>query len=238
MALAIIFFFKDKFVAPSEEVAEEQKKKSRGQSWEGVPYSKAVKKLYFYGTLVCIFLTGMILQGISGVAAPHMSDVGLSAAFVASVLSIHSLALSGFKFLTGFIYDRFGLRITSNICLITSVIVMFLLAMVTPSPTGKVIAMIYGVFSSLSLPLETVMLPIYANDLFGDASFNKMQGLFSSANVAGFALGAPVANICYDVLGSYNVAFYAAGILMIIVTIAMHFVISSANREKAKLANK
>ncbi len=42
--------------------------------------------------------------------AAHMKDVGLDAAFVATVLSTGSLSLAVFKFLTGFMYDRFGQR--------------------------------------------------------------------------------------------------------------------------------
>ena len=45
------------------------------------------------------------------------------AAYVATVLSIHSLALTGFKFLVGFIYDRLGLRVTTTVCSVTAVTV-------------------------------------------------------------------------------------------------------------------
>ena len=130
----------------------------------------AVKRAYFYSALICVFLTGMMLQGITGISTPHMYDCGLDEVYVALVLSAHSLALTLFKFLTGFMYDRFGLRVTSNICMVTAVVTFLFLANVTDSPTGRAFAMIYGIFSSLSLPLETIMLPIYASDLFGDKS--------------------------------------------------------------------
>lgn len=227
--ILIVIFFKDKKDNDEEPVS---KKKGRGQAWVGIEYSEASKKAYFYGACVCIFLTGMVLQGISGVAAPHMKDTGISPAFVATVLSVHSISLTCFKFITGFIYDRFGLRITSNICMVTAVIVIFLLSLVTNSVMGKTFAIIYGIFSSLALPLETIMLPIYAGDLFGDKSFSKVLGIFSSVNTAGYAVGAPISNLCYDITGSYNVAFYISCIIMIGIMICMQFVITKAKKER------
>ena len=92
--------------------------------------------------------------------------------------------------------------------------------------------MIYGIFSSLALPLETIMLPIYASDLFGDKSFNKILGIFVSVNTAGYALGAPVVNLCYDLLGSYRLALVGCGILMIAVVIGVNLVINAGKHER------
>lgn len=206
------------------------KKKSRGQSWVGMEYSEALKTRYFYVAAVCIFLTGFVLQGVNGVAAVHMKDIGLDATYVATVLSAHSIALAGFKFLTGFLYDRFGLRMTMNICSFSAVIAMLSLAFMTTSHTGMVLAMIYGIISSLALPLETIMLPIYAGDLFGEKSFDKIMGKYVSFNVLGYALGAPVMGWCYDAIGTYKPALLISVIVMVAVIIAMQFVLKSAYR--------
>ena len=176
----------------------------------------------------------MILQGIYGISAPHLEDVGLDPTYVALVLSVQSIMLTVFKFAVGVIYDKTGLRITSNICFVTSVIVLVILACVTDSPTGKILAMIYGVGVSLALPLETIMLPIYAADLFGEHSYNKLLGIVSAVSTAGFALGSPVANLCYDMTGSYNIALYGGAALMVAATIIMQFVISAAHKEQKK----
>ena len=210
-------------------------KKRRGQSWVGAEYTEVTRTWFFWGALICIFFTGFVLHAINGVAVQHMKDVGLDAAYVATVWSCHSLALAGFKFLTGFIYDKFGLRITANICSVTAVFVMIALAMVTPTPMGKVLALTYALFSSLALPLETIMLPIYANDLFGERAFKKTLGIFVSVNTAGYALAPPLMNLCYDLLGSYKVGLLISGGLMIVIVVALQFVISSANRMKKQI---
>ncbi len=232
-ALIMIFYREN---PPAQDAAPiVDKKKGRGQSWVGIEYSQAIKKPYFYCAAACIFLTGLILQGINGVAAAHMKDVGLDAGYVATVLSVHSLALAGFKFLTGLIYDKFGLRITMTICDITSIIVMIVLAVMTNSYLGMVLAMVYGIFSSLSLPLETIMLPIFAGDLFGEKSFNKIMGIFVSVNTAGYAVGAPMTNWVFDKFGTYKPMFLVCAVLMAVVTIVFQFIISSSHKDRQKI---
>ncbi len=211
------------------------KKKKRGEGWVGIEYKEAIKKPYFYGAAICIFLTGLLLQAINGASTPHMYDVGIDAGYVATTLSIHSLALAGFKFITGFMYDRMGLKKTMNICVAAAVGVMLVLALMDNSPTGYVLAMVYGIFSSLALPLETIMLPIYASDLFGDKSYDMILGIFVSINVTGYAVGAPLMNWSYDLLGSYEVSFWISTVLMVMVGIALQFVLSAAKREREKI---
>ncbi len=232
----ILIFYKENPPKQDESPAIHNKK-SRGQSWVGIEYHQAVKKTYFYCAAVCIFLTGMILQGITGVAAAYMKDVGLDTEYVATVWSVHSLALAGFKFLTGLIYDKLGLRITMTICDITAVIVMVVLAVLTNSSLGMVLAMVYGIFSSLALPLETIMLPIFAGDLFGEKSFNKILGLFVSINTAGYAVGAPLTNWVFDRFGTYKPMFVAGAVIMAIVTIIFQFVISASQKDKEQVTN-
>lgn len=208
------------------------KHKNKKNAHDGLEFSKAKKKAFFYIAAVCIFVTGLVLQGITGVAAAHLKDSGLDAGFVASALSFHSLALALFKFATGIIYDKTGLRVTTGICCTTAVVVMILLAMVTNSFIGMIFAIIYSVFSALALPLETIMLPIYASDLFGERSFNQVLGIFVSVNTAGYALGAPLINWCFDAFGSYTPGFYVGAALMVAVTIGIQIVISLAAKAR------
>ena len=226
---------------PKEEEIEEGEnipRKRRGESWIGVENAAVLKKAYCWGALFCCFIFGLTLNGISGISAAHMRDVGLDPTYVATVVSCHSLALAGFKFLSGFLYDRFGLRVTVAISCLTGVGVMLTLSAVTNTTTGMILAMIYGVFSSLALPLETVMLPIFASDLFGQRSYNKMLGIIVSVNTAGFAAGSLFMNICYDILGTYASALVVAACMMGGVAIAIQLVITAAYREKKRILSE
>ena len=76
------------------------------------------------------------------------------------------------------------------------------------------------------------MLPIYATDLFGARSFDKILGIFVSVNTAGYALGAPVINACYDITGSYKVAFVASLVILAFIVALLQIVLSSAARAR------
>lgn len=241
VGILILIFMKESPKYYTESRTVHKKKKGRSEPWPGIPFAKAKATPYFYVALVCIFFTGFCLQGITGIAKAHMRDVGLTAEYVAYAMSFHSLALAGFKFLTGIIYDKLGLRFTTSLCSITAAAVMFLLAIITNSEIGMAIAMIYSIFSALALPLETIMLPIYAADLFGEHSYEKVLGLFVSVNVCGYALGSPTVNLCFDLVGTYKPILFVCAGIMICVTLVMQFVISKAHKvriavEKAKAA--
>ena len=234
VAVILAIFFRRKPEAEGESSAP-AKKKARGQGWVGIEFSELLKKWYFYGALVAIFLTGMVLMGVGGVAAQHMKDVGLDPAFVTRVMSIQSLSLALFKFGTGFIYDRLGLRVTVSICSATSILVMLAMVLVSDSTVGMALAVFYGVFVSLALPLETIMLPIYASDLFGEKPYGRTLGLVVSMNTAGYALGAFMMNLCCDLTGSYRTSFLICIGLMVFTIALIQTVITAANKEKRRI---
>jgi len=93
-------------------------------------------------------------------------------------------------------------------------------------------AVAYAIINSLALPMETVLIPLYASDLFGERSFNKTIGIFAAANTAGFALGAPIINSCYDAFGSYCNGFILFGVIMMLVLAGFQLVIAAAHKEK------
>jgi len=93
--------------------------------------------------------------------------------------------------------------------------------------------MLYGILCSAALPLETVMLPIYARELFGEKSFNKVLGIFVSVNTTGYALGSPMMNLCFDKLGSYRTGLYSCSALMIFVFAMLWIVITEAKKFRA-----
>ena len=233
VGVLLMIFFKDK--PREEDTAAVTRGKRRGRNWVGIPFAKAIRSWYFYGIAVCIFLTGIILQGVFGTLAAHMTDIGFSAEFITTVMSIHSLSMTLFKFLTGVLYDRFGLRTTATICSVTAVITGAMFATLTPTPLGMVMAILFGFFSSLAMPLETIVVPLYASDLFGQKSFDHILGVLISVNTAGFALASPILNVCYDLCGSYTPALLVSCLVMAVVVVVLQFVIRSAHNVQKQI---
>ena len=79
------------------------------------------------------------------------------------------------------------------------------------------------------------MLPIYASDLFGKKSYPKILGLFVSVNTAGYAVGSPLMNLCYDIFDSYVPGLVLVGGIMLAILILLQFVISAAHKERVKI---
>ncbi len=233
MLLLIVFLYREK---PEDEGGNEgittKKRKARGEGWVGMPYATAVRKPYFYLAILCMFFTGMALQGLGGISFPHMYDIGIDVGFVATISSISSILLTVSKFSSGLIYDRLGMRISMNICFFCAFISITGLILITNTPAGHVIAFVRGIFGSFALPLETVMLPLFAMELFGNREYEKFVGIFASASTAGFAVGSPFGNVCYDLFGNYTLAFYVFGGMLIFVTVVMQYVLSAAGRDR------
>ncbi|MBR7110580.1 MAG: MFS transporter [Clostridia bacterium] len=229
----LLIFYKDKPIKENEDHT--VKKKAKGQNWSGIEFSEILRKPYFYLTAVCVFVSGLMLQGITGVALAHMSDSGLGDDFIATVSSISMLALACSKFFTGFIYDKFGIRVAVSICTVFGILAMLTLTFLDGSGLGQVLAITYALFAAIALPLETIMIPIYSNELFGQKAYNKVLGIFVSVCTAGFALGAPILNMCFDAFGSYNPAFYVFASIMAVVVVLLQFVITSARKVKNQI---
>ncbi len=221
--------------ACTETAAAQAKKSVKSRDWPGQDWEHVRRKPIFYLAACCIFLTGMCLQGLVGINAAHMRDTGLEADYVATVVSIHALTLAGMKFLTGFSYDRFGMRFTMTVCDVAAVGATFLLSLVGVSAFGRGSAIAYAVVSAVALPLETVMVSLFASELFGNRAFPHTMSIFSAVNTAGFALSAPVSNWCYDAFGSYVPVILTFCGVMVVVLITFQFILTIAHRDRKKL---
>jgi predicted MFS family arabinose efflux permease len=74
-------------------------------------------------------------------------------------------------------------------------------------------------------------------DLIGEKPYNKVLGLFASINTAGYALGAPITNLCYDLTNSYNFAIYVSCGLMLVAVIALQYVFRASKNQRKSVEN-
>lgn len=210
-------------------------KEAKQTYWEGIPLSNILKKPYFYVTVVCVFFMGIVLQGITSSFAAHLKDCNLNPEFITAALSIHSVCLAGSKVVSGFIYDKFGLRSNVTVCGVAAIIALLSFAYISDSSLGYLLAIIASVTFALALPLETIMLPLFAGNLFGMKSYNHLLGIIGSVAYAGFAVGVPLMGAIYDVFGSYFYGAIISVVIMFVVTLVFQFVINSSNKIKKEI---
>lgn len=207
------------------------KKKQRGRDWTGIDSREAFRKPYFYVCIICVFLTGMILQSAAGIADAHMKDQGISVEAIANAMSIGSLVLMASKMTVGVCFDRFGLRAAMIVCDICAVVAIAMLAFVDNGTT----AVIYKIMIAFGLPLETIMLPLIAKECFGQKSFALLMGLLVSFNTLGYSVGSPLMNLFFDMTGTYSMGLIYMAASIAVVAVIMQFVIAAAHRERERV---
>lgn len=211
------------------------KKKARGASWDGIPYETARKQPYFYLTAGIILMTGFILQSIASVYAAHVQDVGLGADFAATIVSVFALSMVATKILVGALYDHCGLRVVTLLCHCATTVSFLLMALLKASDFGRVQALLFAVLFAVAIPLETLVIPLIVNDLFGAASYDKILGIFIAMNYIGYSIGVPLVNLGYDIIGSYSPILLVFGLLMIPAAVVFQLIVSAAQKEKARV---
>lgn len=211
------------------------KKKARGASWVGVEYDTAKKAPYFYLTILVVFLTGFSLQGIYGIYKSHMADIGMDTEYVYALFSSFSLMLTGTKILVGFIYDRFSLKAVMLICMTSVVVALISLGAMAPGLMGSVLGVVFAILFAVGLPLETLVVPLMVNDLFGSKSYDKILGLMLAANYVGYALGSPFINLFKDFGGNYAPGLFLLSGVMAATLCLILFVIRKAYKVKKEI---
>jgi len=201
-------------------------------SQDGYDFKTLLKKPFFYIIMIAIFLN--MVSNVYNIATPHFSDIGLDADFVSWSMSLQLIALATFKFLIGFIYDKCGLKTALNLCFLSGIIARILPYFVTATPTGKALTIAYSILASLNGPIETVLLPIVALDIFGEKCFDQTVGIITAITTAGQTLGSPLLSISYDITKSYNLSFIISTIAAVAVFFIMNYALASSKKDKAK----
>lgn len=234
ISVVIIIFLRDNPAADTP--PSKGTKKAKGAIWDGIPFADVKKKPYFYLSFVMILLTGISLQSVGTISIVYMKDLGMNTGFIATVATVSSLALTCAKFFTGFSYDKKGLGFTLLMCHCCSLIAYLMKANLTNTTIGMVLAMVATILGQIAMPLETVMIPLMSNDLFGSASYTKVLGIFYAANSLGLCLGSPLCDIYRDLTGgSYKSCYWFFSGLMLAVTIGFQLVIRAAHKDKEKI---
>jgi MFS family permease len=222
---------------PAEVAASSGKKAAKSRDWPGMDYSEVKKKPYFYIAAFLVFLTGISLQSIGSITIVYLSDLGFASGFLAATASVSSLVLTCSKLITGTTYDKWGLRTALLMCQFAALDMFVLKGLLTNTALGMVMAMTATVFSSIALPLETVIIPLMTNDLFGTASYTKVLGIFMAMNSLGLCLGSPIGELFRKIAGDYRPCFWFFTVVMVIVIVAFQFVLRAANKQKNAVLN-
>lgn len=169
-------------------------------AWEGFPVKALLRMPYFYAAALFAVFAGLLTNPVTTIAPAHIAASGFTVEFAAYAVSVMSLTMSFSKVFTGFLYDRCGLTVSLLLCLSMNIVGMLSLARLA-SPA---MAFIFAVSMGLSLPVETLMIPLIVSELFGSRPYASLIGVFMALVAAGIIVGNPLMNFAFDLLGSYT----------------------------------
>ena len=98
-----------------------------------------------------------------------------------------------------------------------------------------VLGVVFAILFAVGLPLETLVVPLIANDLFGSKSYDKILGILLAANYTGYALGAPFRNLFRDFGSGYAPGLYLLSGVMAVSLCLILFVIRKAYKIKNQI---
>lgn len=179
---------------------EAKAKKRNTIHWQGLTAGQLLRRPYFWVLALAALSFGMLTNPIVVAYPSHLTDNGFDASFTAVVASFQCLALAAIKIISGYIYDKKGLKFALTVNYAGGIIGCLLLAFCS----SKAMAFLFAAVFSFVLPLETLMIPLVVSDLIGQRTYDHFVGIFLALMAVGIAIGTPAINFGYDLFGSYT----------------------------------
>ncbi len=143
---------------------------------------------------------------------PHATELGISAAIAASVLSVMGGVSIAGKIGLGSAGDRIGNKSAAIICFTLASAALFWLLVAKEIWMLYLFAAVYGFGYGASVSLQ----PTTVAELFGTRSHGAIMGMIIFIAALGGAAGPLFAGAMYDLNGNYYFAFLIYGIVTLI----------------------
>lgn len=178
-----------------------------GGGSDGQTYAEARRTRLFWTLCVMQFLFFPTLSTVPLHIVVHGTDLGMTIAAAAGLLSVTALASVGGRLMVGLFSDRIGGKNAYRICFaLLSVALLGLLTISDPM-------LLYGVMAVYGFAhggFFTVVSPTVA-ELFGTRAHGAIFGMVLFFGTVGGSLGPIAAGWVFDTTGTYDIAF--AGLL-------------------------
>ncbi len=172
-------------------------------------FKEAMHTTQFWLFAVAFTCYGFSFSSLQLHVVPYATDVGISAAGAATILTVMGAAALAGQFFWGSIGDKIGFKRAFLVGMILA-----LLAAIVIMPARELWAFyIFAIFLGLAFGNSgTEESPLIAW-LFGLGSHGTLLGFFEFSFTIGAAIGPFMFGYIFDYTGSYQLAFWIAGIL-------------------------
>lgn len=171
---------------------------------------EAVRRRAFWAVLLMYLLAMIGGQMVVIHLVPYGTDIGLSAATAATLLTLFGgFGIVG-RLLMGVVSDRIGGRATIALCLGAQAVVMLWLTFGGSPQTIYFFAAIFGFVYGGAV----TMFPTITGELFGVQAMGGVFGGITGGAGIGSATGPFLAGFIFDVTGSYHFAFLSGAVIL------------------------
>lgn len=201
-------------------------------SWDGFSMESLKKQPCYYAMLVCVVLSSVCVLSTQYNIVPYFQDCGMSVTRTGKLYGFMMLALSVFKLLLGVLCDAIGAKRVLFISHLACSGGLALILLLPQTDGAMITAMI--VFD-MAIPLTTMLFPLLSVELFGNRAYDMYVGTMVAMCTAGNIISGPIANLVYDLAGSYVPVFWGAAALSLVMLPVYGILFAVTKRTAAKL---
>ena len=173
---------------------------------------EAARTVPFWLLMIISFVNSAVFYFVSVHIVAYATDVGIPVTSAALIFTfLNGVSIVGLL-LAWPITARLGNRVTILLLLAAQAVALFLFIWATSLWMFFVLASIFGFGFGAIIPIRTAMIP----QLFGMRSVGTIIGLAAFAWAMGGIIGPVLAAYIFDLSRSYDIAFLAGGLLLII----------------------
>ena len=176
--------------------------------FEGFAYREVIRMPLFYVVGAISVTQVMAICVFYQTVAPHLSDMGYTSTFAATMASITMGALAVGKIILGKLFDRFGTRraaVTACTCTLLGLVGMIFC---TFKPALALIVLGVG----LGCSFGAVCMPLIVQNIFGMKDYNAVYGKLTACTGVGSAVAPVLSGRVFDTCGSYLPIYIAAAL--------------------------
>jgi len=169
----------------------------------GLTLKQATKTYQFWLVALAFALYNIPGNVASQTMSAHLTDVGYTIAFAATVSAIYMGALAIGKVILGSFFDKAGLKLG---CIVVCIAMGF--TYVGMYFAGNTIMLFSAVLCmGIGVSFGTIGNPTLTRELFGQRDYAAIYGIISAFASMGGLLAPIISNSLFEVFGTYNIAY-------------------------------
>lgn len=206
------------------------KKRQSQEHWEGFGLDKLKKMPSFYLMIFVTFFGCLCYYTASTVFVPYLQDCGISFTQATFAYSVMLLALSGTKFLLGWLSDLMGAKKVALLCSGATVVTLLLLS----SVTNYTVAICCALVLSFSAPLSGLVANLLAPNLFGHRVVGDGMSIILATIPTSAIVANSLLNYLHDYIGSYRPIYQIATVVAVAAVLLYLLLFAAAKRDRKR----